>query len=232
MISGLKKSAAYVVNHKLIFIIVITGFILTLLPIVFDGQYGCVKNQCGFIIGTNYRDGIWFQAVAATAFKTFPFRMPIFSGVPLQGYNYLPNLITYLLTFIGLSIPIIYYKLFPLLYVILLTLLSVIYARKIKDNPKFVGIFLFFTFFGIPLTLITSLHYYGYIKNYVLINTFQTTRILESMHYGFSFIILLVVLSLMTKKVLSLKQKIFVGVLIFLSFGTKFYVATILLCMV
>jgi hypothetical protein len=190
-----------------------------------------VNKVCGFIVGTNYRDGIWFQSVSASAFKTFPFRMPNFSGALLSGYHYLPNLIAYLLSRLGIPIAVSYYKLFPFLYMIFLTALSIIFARKIKNNSLFVALFLFFSFFGIPLTLITSLHYYGFIKNSLLINTFQSTRILESMHFAFSLIILLVVLILLNKKVLKLKEKIIIGILVFLIFGIKFYVAAIMLFM-
>lgn len=221
----------YIFKHRLISFLIITAFILTLLPIFFDGQYGCVNRVCGFIVGTNYRDGIWFQSVAASAFKTFPFRMPNFSGAFLSGYHYLPNLVAYLLLRIGVPTAISYYKLFPLLYMILLTALSIFFARKMKDRPLFVVFFLFFTFFGIPLTLITSLHYYGFIKNSLLINTFQSTRVLESMHFAFSFIILLVVLIFLNKKVLKLKERLFIGLLVFFVFGIKFYVASTMLFM-
>ncbi|MBI3366714.1 hypothetical protein HY041_03750 [Candidatus Roizmanbacteria bacterium] len=205
----------YITKHKLIIFFIVAGFILTLLPIVFDGQYGCVNKICGFIIGTNYRDGIWFQSVAASAFKSFPFRMPNFSGTLLSGYHYLPNLIAYLLSLIGVPISFSYYELFPILYMILLSILSIIFARKIKNHPRFVLFFLFFSFFGIPLTLITSLHYYGFIKNSLLINTFQSTRILESMHFAFSFIILLITLILINRKKFKLKERIIIGSLVF-----------------
>ncbi len=221
----------YILKHKLILFLIIAAFTLTLLPIFFDGQYGCVNKVCGFIVGTNYRDGVWFQSVAASAFKTFPFRLPSFSGAFLSGYHYLPNLITYLLSRIGIPIIISYYKLFPFLYIMFLTALSIVLARKIKNHPLFVISFLFFTFFGIPLTLITSLHYYGFIKNSLLINTFQSTRVLESIHFAFSFIILLTVLILMNKKVLKLKERIIIGILVFSIFGIKFYVAAIMFFM-
>jgi len=218
----------YILKHKLIFCTLAMAFILTLIPIIFDGQYGCVNNQCGFIIGTNYRDGVWFQAVAANAFNTFPFRMPNFSGALLTGYHFLPNLFTYFLNRVGIPIPITYYKIIPFLYMCLLVFFSLKYARKIKDNPQFVLFFLFFTFFGIPLTLITSLYHFGHINNNLLINTFQATRVLESIHFALSFIILLVVLILMNKKNLTVKEKIIIGILIFFIFGIKFYVAVIM----
>ncbi len=137
----------YITKHKLILIVITIAFVLTLLPIVFDGQYGCVNKVCGFIVGTNYRDGIWFQSVAASAFKSFPFRMPNFSGAFLSGYHYLPNLIAHLLSLIGIPIAVTYYKLFPILYMILLSFFSIFLARKIKDKPQFVLFFLFFVFF-------------------------------------------------------------------------------------
>ncbi len=230
MIAQVKGIVRYILKNKLILVLVIAAFILTLMPIVFDGQYGCVKNKCGFIIGTNYRDGVWYLAVAAAAFKTIPFRMPIYSGETLRGYHYLPNLISYLLTFIGIPITVSFYKLFPVVYMIFLTSLATKFARSTKDNSRFVAAFLFFTFFGIPLSAFLSLFHQGKIDNtMVLISTFQATRILESIHVALSFLILLVVLIIIHNQKLNTKKRLFLGLTVFVTFGTKFYEGIILL---
>jgi hypothetical protein len=231
MISSLEKNIAYIRQHKIILVLTIVAFILTLLPSVFNGYYGCVNNKCGFIIGTNYRDGIWYLAVASTAFKSLPFRMPIFSGAVLQGYHFLPNFASYLLSYVGIPLTVSLYQLFPVSYMVLLTILSIILARKVKNDPAFTAIFLFFVFFGISFTIVTSLYHYGYIRNNMLINTFQSTRIFESPHVAFSFLILLGVLIYIKKKELSLKDRLVLGVLIFIAFGTKFYGAAVALLM-
>jgi hypothetical protein len=229
VLSVIQTSFTYIIKHKLIFLLIIVASILTLMPFVFDGQYGCVHNECGFIVGSNYRDGIWYQAVAATAFKTFPFRMPNFAGEPLQGYHYIPNLISYLLSFIGIPIAVSFYKLFPILYMVGIIIVGIVFARKIKDNSTFVTIFLFFLFFGMPLTFIRTLHPPHVISNYLLINTFQATRILESIHFAFSFLLLFGALIMICRKKLTLRHHILLGFFVFLTFGIKFYTATLLL---
>lgn len=225
MIKYLKENLNYLNKNKFLYILIIPGIIITLFPFLFDGGYGCVGSKCGLIIGTNYRDGVWFLAIAATAFKSFPFRLPVFSGESLKGYHYLPNLIVYLLSLIGIPITISYYKITPLFYVFSLTFLSLHLARKINKKPVFVALFLFFIYFGIPLTLITSLRYYGYIKNSLLINTFQATRVLESPHTALSFLALLLFLIILNKEGIGNKERLVLACLLFFTLGSKFYTA-------
>ncbi len=221
----MNNSIKYLSEHIILLFLIIPAFILTLLPLIFDGQTGCVNGTCGFIIGTNYRDGIWFQAVSATAFQTFPFQMPNFAGEVLRGYHYLPNLLTYLLSLVGIPIAVTFYKLIPIAFMIGLTALSISLARKIKDSPLFVALFLFFTYFGMHLSLVTSLYHFGEIRNSVLINTFQATRLLESPHAAIAMLILYSVLILLYRNKLRLRDHILISILVFLSFGIKFYVA-------
>jgi len=221
----MKDSLRYVVKNPVLLIVIIPAFILTLINTIFDGQMGCVQNNCGFIVGTNFRDGIWFQAVAATSFKTFPFQMPNYAGEILRGYHYLPNLIAYILSFAGIPIAVTFYKLLPIAYMTGMTFLAIKLARTIYDKIIFVGIFLFSLFFGMHLSLLTSLYHYGEIRNGALINTFQATRILESPHLAFALLgLFYVVLKLYTKQ-LTQKDYFLNAAIIFLTLGTKFYVA-------
>ncbi len=208
---------------------VLVGGALTLIRLVFDGQNGCVNDVCGFIVGSNYRDGVWFLAVAKTAFKTLPFQMPIYSGELLTGYHYLPNLLAYLLSGVGISIYFSFYKLFPVVYFLLLIGLAIELSRTIKDKPIFVALFMFFVLFGIQLAGVTSLYHKGYIDNSALINTFQATRLLESIHFAFSFLILLYILIAIYKNKLTVKKSFLIGFLVFLTFGTKFYTAIVIM---
>lgn len=226
----LTETIRYIKKNPLLLILITIGSLLGLFPFIFDGTTGCIKNVCGFIVGTNYRDGVWYQAVAASAFKTFPFRMPNYAGANLSGYHYIPNLISYLLSFIGIPISVSFYQIFPLIYMVGIVILSVMFARKVIDKQSFVLFFLFFTLFGIPLTLLTSLYHKGYIDNYLLINTFQSTRVLESIHFALSFLILVMIYLLIQKPVKSWKTRIFIGVLVAIVFGVKFYTAVAIVC--
>src|SRR3989344_2692958 len=218
-------SMKYILKYPILLIVIIPAFILTLIRFILDGQNGCIADQCGFIVGTNYRDGIWFQAVASTAFTTWPFQMPNFAGAELSGYHYLPNLITYLLSKIGIPIVVTFYKIRPIVFMTILTSLSITVARKFKDDVRFVLLFLFFVFFGMHLSLILSLYHHGFIQNNALINTFQATNILESPHASFAILILLKILVLLHKQKRSMQDIVITSILLFLVFGTKFYVA-------
>src|SRR3990167_7509076 len=224
-----KNHFKYLLQHLPILIMVLIGATLTLIRFVFDGQNGCAVGVCGFIIGTNYRDGVWFLAVAKTAFKTFPFQMPIYAGELLQCYHYLPNLLAYALSFLGIPVTFSYFKLFPIIYFLFLIGLGIELARTIKDKSIFVALFLFFALFGLPLTTLTSLYHKGYIDNSALINTFQATRLPESIHFAFSFLILLYVILVIYKNKPTIKSSLIIGVLVFITFGTKFYTAVALM---
>lgn len=221
----IRDSIFYLIKHKILLLLIVPAMILTLTPFVFDGQNGCIRGICGFIVGSNYRDGIWFQAVAATAFKTFPFQMPNFAGEILQGYHYLPNLVVFLLSQIGIPIALSYYKLIPLFYFFFLTIITIHLGKKIQNSAIFIGLLLFFMYFGMHLSLITSLYHFGYIKNQVLINTFQSTRVLESPHTSIGILILLYIISLLLEKKITQNKTFFITFLIFISFGIKFYIA-------
>lgn len=84
----IREAVRYIWSHKPILFLCIFIYIITLIKTFPDGGMGCINGKCGLILGENYRDGVWFMAVAATAFKTIPFQLPIFSGAPLQGYYY------------------------------------------------------------------------------------------------------------------------------------------------
>lgn len=230
ILARIKDTVEYIRKYKILLILIIPAWALTLIPFIFDGQTGCAHNECGMLVGTNYRDGLWFLAVAATAFKTFPFQMPVFSGATLQGYHYIPNLLAYLFTYIGIPVTFTYYKLIPIFYISTMTILSIILARKIKDSILFVFLFLFFTFFGMHLSLFTSLYHTGKIQNTVLINTFQSTRILESPHAALALLLLYgTLIMIYTYKNFTKQHLIILGSILFVSFGTKFYVAVTIL---
>lgn len=223
----------YLKSHKIILAMTILAWILTLMPFLFDGQYGCTKDGCGMIIGSNYRDAVWFIAVAESAFQTSPFRLPIYAGAPLQGYHYVPNLVAYALSFCGIPVVVSYYKLIPILYMTGMTFLSVILARKIKDTPLFVGILLFFIYFGMHLSLVTSLYHTGTIQNTVLINTFQQTRILESPHTAIAYLFLMTVLIILYKRTkFHWSHVATIALSIFLALGIKVYVAVLIIMIV
>jgi len=213
------------IKKALFYLIIITAFFLTLLPYFIDGQSGCLNNKCGFIFGTNYRDGIWFLAIANVSFQKFPFLHPTFSGEILKGYHFLPNFLVFLLSRLGISPFFSYFKIIPITYFFLNTFILVKLLRTIKNDFKLINFCLFFFYFGIPLTLLTALINRQPLSNGLLINTFQSTRILESPHTAIGLILIFIILSFLLRG--EVEKKWLISLFIyFFSFGIKFYVAT------
>lgn len=222
----------YVWKYKAILLLCIFIYVVTLFRILPDGGFGCSNGTCGFILGENNRDGIWFMAVAATAFKTFPFQLPVFSGAPLLGYYYFPALIVYLISLIGIPIFVFCDKISPIIYLLSMTVVLITLGRKIKDDPWFIFFILFFTLLGIPLTIAPAFIHIRPIANHLLINTFQATNIFDSQPTAYSLVLLFAGFILLLKKKRNTKEHIIISILLFFLFGTKFYTAFLLLSIV
>ncbi len=200
------------------------AFIFHLLIIFPSGSHYCFKDTCGiFFWGAHGHDAIWHLALAESAFKTIPFNLPIFAGAELTGYNYLFDFMVFLVSRLGLSTLFIYFKLFPIVWLFLITILSIKLARLIKDSPLFVSLFLFFVYFGGS---------FGYILTYLhkktLINSsslmaMQSGHTLINPPFAFSLICLLAILIVLNNKKINLKNYLMLGLLLFLILGFKFY---------
>lgn len=212
------------ISHVVFYLIIFFAAFLTLLPYFVDGQYGCIDNRCGFIFGTNFRDGMWFIAVANVAFQKFPFLHPTYAGEILKGYHFLPNFFVYILSRIGIPSFFSYFKLIPVLYFSTISFVFYKLLKKINKDNIFINLGLFFFYFGIPFTLLTALLNKQPLNNGLLINTFQATRVLESPHTAIGLVIIFLVFYWLLTKKIEQKWSLFL-ILFFLSFGIKFYVA-------
>lgn len=222
----------YLWKYKAILLLCVFIYVVTLFRILPDGGFGCSNGSCGFILGENNRDGIWFMAVAATAFKTFPFQLPVFSGAPLLGYYYFPALIVYLISLIGIPIFVFCDKISPIIYLFGMTVVLITLGRKIKDDPWFIFFILFFTLLGIPLTIAPALLHMRPIANHLLINTFQATNIFDSQPTAYSLLLLFSGVVLILNKKHDIKKYFLISLLLFILFGTKFYTAFLFLSIV
>ncbi|MEI6327138.1 MAG: hypothetical protein WCO78_03375 [Candidatus Roizmanbacteria bacterium] len=96
---------------------------LSLIVIVPSGSEYCISNQCGlYFWGAHEHDGIWHIALIESAFKSWPFILPVFSGALLTGYNFLFDFIISLFTRVGFSGLFIYFKVQPILWFICFSL--------------------------------------------------------------------------------------------------------------
>lgn len=117
---------------KIIFyLIVFFAFVLALFPYFLDGRLDCLGNRCGFVWGSNYRDGIWFLAITNVSFQKFPFLHQTFAGEFLKGYHFLPNFLVFLISKIGISSFFVYFKILPFAYFLLVTF---VLKKSFKKN--------------------------------------------------------------------------------------------------
>lgn len=196
--------------------------------VALDGMYGCVEDVCGFLIGNNYKDKLQHLAVAGTSFQTIPFNSAIMSDVALQGYHYLPNLVMYLLTFIGIPTTFSFFHLLPIIYVILFPILAIRFARGMGVSWLVVGLFLFFSYFGSTFSFLTSLRDTGWIlQDAIMVPLMDGTQVMRSIHYGIGLLVLLAILIIFQKKNITLQDRILMAVLLFVSIGSKFYGAVL-----
>lgn len=223
------RASAWIMEHKLISLIILFGAITNIGIIFFSGSSVCVKEACGLYVGgLHFHDSLWHLALANSAFNTVPFQLPVFAGAPLQGYNYFLDLIIFALTKIGIPAIVSYFKLIPVLFFVLFTYLSYQYAKKINKSPIFISCFLFFLFFGSSFSYILSIYHTGSWQSFFYAQAMQSGRMLLNLQYAVSLLPLLGVLILLKRKKLYFVEVVMVGFLLLLTTGFKLYGGVIL----
>src|SRR3989344_2792821 len=223
----------YIKKHKFLLLIILPAFFLYMLLIFPSGTFFCFKDACGINFwGVHGHDAIWHLAIANVSFNKFPFIAPTFSGENLYGYNYLLDFFIFLLSKIGISAIFSYFKLLPVVWFILFTTLLLNLARKIKDSPMFVGVFLFLSYFAGSFSYLLTLMQHGTINGSSTLLPQPIMHSMSNLPYAFSLIPFLIILILMKEKNLNLKRVLIMGICIFLIMGLKFYGGVISIFMV
>ncbi len=226
----MKHTLDYIRKNKLLLLIIAPAFIFHMLIIVPSGSWYCYQYKCGlFFWGTNAHDGIWHLALAEVAFTKIPFISPIYSGAVLTGYNTLMDVVMHILKFTKIPPIITYFKLFPVVWFVFLTFLSIILARKIKDKPLFIYLFLFFVYFGSSFTYLFTLYHLHSIWGSSGLVAMQSGQDLTNMQFALSLIFLSIILIIIMKKKVDswFKESLILGILAFSNIGLKFYAGVI-----
>lgn len=214
----------YIRAHKVLLLLIIPAFIFYLLTIFPSGSYYCSKNTCGYFFwGAHTHDAIWHLAIISSSFTGFSFLAPTFSGEKLYGYNFLLDFIINILSKIGIFPFISYFKLLPIVWFILFTYFAILVGRKIKDSVLFVGLLLFFLYFGGSFSYLLSLYHHRTIWGSSGLLSMQAGLTLINLQFAFSLIILLAVLLLIMDKKINIKKTLILSILVFLALGLKFY---------
>lgn len=189
-----------------------------------SGSHYCHKGACGiFFWGAHGHDAIWHLSLAAKAFSTLPFNLPIFAGETLRGYNYFFDFLIFLVSRFGIPPIITYFKIFPVFWFIAILGLSVNVARKLIDSALFVGIFIFFIFFGGSFGYLLSLWHTKSLAGSASLLAMQSGHTLINPPYAFSLICILAIMHLLLSKKKSDRLYVIVAMLSSLTLAFKFY---------
>ncbi len=220
----------YIKTNKLLSATILLGFFFHMLIIIPSGTYMCFGKACGIQFwGVHGHDTIWHLALANAAFRHIPFVSPIYSGALLSGYNFLLDLIAFLISKQGVSLLFVYFKLFPLLWFVLFTFVLIKMGKKLHNSSLFLSILLFFAYFGGSFAFLFTLYHKGGLQGASGMLAMQSLLTLTNLQYAFSLICVLVVIYLFNMEKPSFKRELAIGLMIFIAFGLKFYAGIIVL---
>ncbi len=220
----MKHIIDYIKKYPLLLFLIVPAFLIYMLIIFRSGSDYCFSGKCGiYFWGVHGHDGIWHLAVANTAFNQIPFSSPTFAGAPLTGYNYLLDLIIYLLSFLRIPAIISYFKILPLAWFAAFTILLIALGRRIKNNPVFVALFLFFAYFSGSFSYFFTLYHDRTIWGSAGLLANLNVHTMSNPPFAFSLLIMLAILLIVKKRKIDTRTAIVLGLLNFLNLGLKFY---------
>ncbi len=203
---------------------IIPAFFLQMIMMFPSGTEFCIGAKCGIHFwGVHNHDAMWHLEIAATAFKSFPFQVPTFSGAALSGYNVLMDLVLYIISFVGIPPIITLFKIVPVLWFVSYTLVAIELARSVKNDSKFVALVLFLLYFADSFGYLLYLYHEGSLYKGGQSFSLQSMTALLNTQFALTLPLLMMQLVFLKKKLFSPKYKILMGLLVFLSFGLKFY---------
>ncbi len=176
-----------------------------------------------FFWGVHAHDGIWHLALVANAFRQIPFVQPTFAGSLLTGYNYLFDLFMYVLAGLGIPAVFSYFKLIPLIWFCVFMGLMVALARKLKNNPVFVGMLIFYTFFSGSFSFFITLWKEHTIWGSAGLLAQLIYHLVYNPQFSLSLLGILYLLIKIKEKDFSKKTLFFSCIIVFLNIGLKFY---------
>lgn len=227
------KTLRWIVRNKLASALIVCAFLTNLSLTVFNGMKVCMAGECGLYVGSLHsRDFLWHLALVESAFRTYPFQVPVFSGASLAGYNFLMDLAMSLFARFGIPAMSSYFILFPLAYLVSVSYLGYRYLKLKNKDPLFVASGLFFLFFGSSFSYLLSLYHNGTWKSFGYAQAMQSGRALLNLQYALTLPFILASLLVLERKKFGIRQILLLGVFLFAVFGLKFYGGFVLLSLI
>lgn len=116
-----------------------------------------------------------------------------------------------------------YFKILPIVWFILFTSTAIAFARKIKNSSLFVGLFLFFLFFGSSFSFLLTLYHNSTIWESASTLSMQAGQTLINLQFAFSLVIYLLLLFLIHDNKVTFKKTFLLSLLLSFGIGLKFY---------
>lgn len=217
---------------KFFSILVITlAFVLQMAVIVPSGSTYCAESQCGiYFWGAHEHDGVWHLAVSETLFNNFPFQMPNMSGTPMQGYNYLYDIVIAGLAYVtGIGSSIWFFKILPMVWFCTFSYYLYQFALTYRKSKTFVVILWFFAFFGSSLSYLIKMRNGTELWGASSLLSMQSLQAMLNPQFAWSLIPLLLFLIGVNQGKRSYADYLKYGLLVAVAIGLKFYTGVALL---
>ena len=226
----MRSTIDYIKKNKLLLLVLIPAFLVHMLIIMPSGSSYCHQDKCGlFFWGAHSHDAIWHLAIISTSFGKLPFIAPTFAGSLLTGYNYLLDLVMFILSKIGISPLFSYFKLFPIIWFLGMVFVAISFARKLHKSAVFVGIFIFFIFFAGSFSYLLTFYHHKTIWGSSGLLAMQAGLTLTNLQFALSLIVLLYILKLIKTES---KNIVVLSLLTGINIALKFYAGAISLFIV
>lgn len=164
MIKSVLRSIKIGYANIILFFVFAVGVSAILVSTIPYGRLLCLQRICGlwYPNSINARDEMWQLSIASSSFQSFPPTMPGFAGLALSGYHFLYALLLHLASLSeAISLNYLSSFLFPIVWVILYSLLSYKIACTISRSKVFVTIFIFLQFFAGSFGYFLTLYHKG-----------------------------------------------------------------------
>ncbi len=191
-----------------------------MLVIVPSGSRYCMNGRCGiYFWGAHEHDGVWHLALIESAFRTFPFTFPVLIGQALGGYNYFIDIVLYLLTFLGLSASFLYFKVQPIVWFGVFSMLLYRAGRLVRTEKRYIRWLYFFVYFSTSFGMVIQWLKHHTLSGSVGVPTMQGALSMTNPQFMWSLCILLGIWIIIQNR----KQTKLLGLLVFIGLGLKFY---------
>lgn len=214
----------FIKKNKLLTLVVFSAFVFHFFISFPSGSYYCFNNHCGlYFWGAHEHDGVWHLAIIETAFKTWPPQHPIYAGEKLTGYNYFLDLVIFLLTKTGIPSIIWYFKILPLVWILVMITLIIKIAQKLKKDYFYQVFLMFFIFFGSSFGYFFTLYHKKTLLGSSGSLAMQAGLSLVNPQFAYSLIFFILLLIVLLKKQKTIKDILLIGLLNFVIISLKFY---------